>query len=95
MFTGVPKVFNLFWNASLDDEGVDSQSDAYEDDYDSCSDLAGYTCTPLVRAYDLFAILLEASSFHHPQFDSFDIDKASSHFDQRKRISCRPKPKKV
>ena len=61
MFTGVPKVFNLFWNASLDDEGVDSLSDAYEDDYDSCSDLAGYTCTPLVRAYDLFANLLDQS----------------------------------
>ena len=61
MFTGVPKVFNLFWNASLDDEGVDSLSDAYEDDYESCSDLAGYTCTPLVRAYDLFANLLDQS----------------------------------
>ena len=63
MFTGVPKVFNLFWNASLDDEGVDSSSDPYEDDYDSCSDLAGYTCTPLARAYDLFLNLLDQSLF--------------------------------
>ena len=62
MFTGVPKVFNLFWNATRDD-CLETSSDLYEDDDDFCSDLAGYTCTPLARAYDLFLNLLDQNLF--------------------------------
>ncbi len=54
--SGLPKLYHLLWGAAIPEDGsMDGDS---PDDGEGCQDLAGYTCTPLARAYDLFANLL-------------------------------------
>ncbi len=55
----------MFWGATLSEHELPDASDDTSDDDDGrnnsgmCEDFAGYTCTPLTRAYDLFHRLLE------------------------------------
>ena len=59
LHSGVPKHYYLLWNVNLTtgDDWPDVSEDSCEEGI--CEDFAGYTCTPLQRAYDLFQRLLE------------------------------------
>ena len=59
LHSGVPKHYYLLWNVNLTrgDDWPDASEDSCEEGV--CEDFAGYTCTPLQRAYDLFQRLLE------------------------------------
>ena len=61
LYTGISKKYHLLWNASLLNDHCDNMSSCLENDCntDVVEDVAGYTCTPLALAYDLFNQLLE------------------------------------
>ena len=61
LHTGLPKKYHLLWGAGLSTDASDETSGASDDDCNAemTEDVAGYTCTPLARAYDLFDHLLE------------------------------------
>ena len=59
LHSGVPKHYYVLWNVNptKGDDWPDESEDSCEEGI--CEDFAGYTCTPLQRAYDLFQRLLE------------------------------------
>ena len=59
--TGLPRKYHLLWGVGLSTDDSDDSSGASDDKCDAevTEDVAGYTCTPLARAYDLFDHLLE------------------------------------
>ena len=61
LHTGLPRKYHLLWGAGLSTDASDETSGASDDDCNAemTEDVAGYTCTPLARAYDLFDHLLE------------------------------------
>jgi hypothetical protein len=61
LHTGLPRKYHLLWGAGLSTDASDDISGASDDDCDGevTEDVAGYACTPLARAYDLFDHLLE------------------------------------
>ena len=60
LHTGVPRKYHLFWGAALPNNEDDfSEMDDEDFDAEVTEDVSGYACTPLARAYDLFAHLLE------------------------------------
>ncbi len=64
LHSGVPKTYHLIWAVALPEDGwpeLDCDSDE-----DGCEDLAGYTCTPLARAYDLLSHLLDQQLLENP-----------------------------
>ncbi len=62
LHSDVPKTYHLLWDAALPEDGwLDCDSDG-----EGCEDLAGYTCTPLARAYDLLSHLLHQQLLENP-----------------------------
>ena len=60
LHTGVPRKYQLIWGAALPDNNLGDRSEMDDDrEAEVTEDVSGYTCTPLARAYDLFAYLLE------------------------------------
>ena len=61
LHTGVPRKYHLLWGAALPNSDMDDSSEMDDDDCDAevTEDVSGYACTPLARAYDLFAHLLD------------------------------------
>jgi hypothetical protein len=61
LHAGLPRKYNLLWGAELAADDSDDQSGHSDTDCHSevTEDMAGYACTPLTRAYDLFDNLLE------------------------------------
>ena len=58
LHSGLPKHYYLLWQANLSNDGLpDVSEDSCEEA--TCEDFAGYACTPLTKAYDLFQRLLE------------------------------------
>ena len=56
LHAGLPRKYNLLWGAELAADDSDDQSGHSDTDCHSevTEDMAGYACTPLTRAYDLF-----------------------------------------
>ena len=61
LHSGLPRKYHLLWGAGLSADASDDSSVASDDDCSGAitEDVAGYACTPLARAYDLFDHLLE------------------------------------
>ncbi len=64
LHSGVSKTYRLIWAVALPEDGrLDLDCDS---DGDGCEDLAGYTCTPLARAYGLLSRLLDQQLLENP-----------------------------
>jgi hypothetical protein len=61
LHTGLPRKYHLIWGADLSNNVIGDFAGSLDDacDAEVTEDVAGYACTPLARAYDLFDHLLE------------------------------------
>ena len=86
LHTGVPRKFHLFWGAGLPNDDLDlDDPSGVDDDFDAevTEDVAGYTCTPLARAYDLFANLLETQLLEEDASKSGIVARLSGRMQQQ------------
>lgn len=84
--TGVPRKYHLLWGAGLSTDDMNDISwmdDDFELDRGDFSDVAGYTCTPLARAYDLFSHLLDMSLFEEEVCTSGVVSRLSHRMTQQ------------
>ena len=87
LHTGLPRKYHLLWGAGLSNDGIDDRPGVSDDDCGAelAEDVAGYTCTPLARAYDLFEHLLEMQLFEQ------DASTDSNKFGIVARLSAKMK----
>ena len=84
LHTGVPRKYHLFWGAALPNNEDDiSEIEDEEFDAEVTEDVSGYTCTPLARAYDLFAHLLAMQLLEEDSSDFGIVARLSGKMQQQ------------
>jgi hypothetical protein len=85
LHTGVPRKYHLFWGAALPNDDTGDISEMEDDDFDAevTEDVSGYACTPLARAYDLFAHLLEMQLLEEDPSHSGIVARLSGRMQQQ------------
>ena len=84
LHTGVPRKYHLFWGAALPNNEDDfSEMDDEYFDAEVTEDVSGYAWTPLARAYDLFAHLLEMQLLEEDPSQSGIVARLSGRMQQQ------------
>ena len=85
LHTGVPRKYHLLWGVTLPNDDMDCLSDVDINDVyaEATEDVSGYACTPLARAYDLFAHLLEGQLLEEDPSRSGIVARLSGRMQQQ------------